>query len=81
MFVANGAVFKMTGGEIKNNTIKALSESVKSYGVGGGIAAMADFDSGSYDITARVEITGGSIEGNKATLGGGRHCSLRNAPV
>ena len=71
VFVANGAVFKMTGGEIKNNTINALSESVKSYGVGGGIAAMADFDSGSYDITARVEITGGSIEGNKATLGGG----------
>lgn len=69
VFVSNGAVFKMNGGEIKNNTISTQDESVKSYGVGGGIAVMASMDS--LDITARVEITGGTIEGNKATLGGG----------
>lgn len=69
VFVSNGAVFKMTGGEIKNNTISSKSESVKSYGVGGGIAVLAKMYS--LDITARVEITGGTIEGNRATLGGG----------
>ncbi len=72
VFVSNGAVFKMTGGEIKNNTISAQNGSTTSYGVGGGIAVMANSDSYDiYDITARVEITGGTIEGNKATLGGG----------
>ena len=72
VFVSNGAVFKMTGGEIKNNTISAQNGSTMSYGVGGGIAVMANPDSYDiYDITARVEITGGTIEGNKATLGGG----------
>ena len=72
VFVSNGAVFKMTGGEIKNNTISAQSGRYTSYGVGGGIAVMANPDSYDiYDITARVEITGGTIEGNKATLGGG----------
>ena len=69
VFVSNGAVFKMNGGEIKNNTISTQDESVKSYGVGGGIAVLANMDS--LDITARVEVTGGTIEGNKATLGGG----------
>ncbi len=69
VFVSNGAVFKMTGGEIKNNTISAKNESTKSYGVGGGIAVLAKMYS--LDITARAEITGGTIEGNKATLGGG----------
>lgn len=40
----------MNGGEIKNNTISTQDESVKSYGVGGGIAVMASMDS--LDITA-----------------------------
>ena len=70
VFVANGAAFTMNGGEIKNNRIEKKTDALfGSYGVGGGIAVMADFDD--YVITARVEITGGTIEGNHATLGGG----------
>ena len=70
VFVSADAVFKMTGGEIKDNYIEAKNETVyKSYGVGGGIAVTGTTKS--YDITARVEITGGIIQGNHATLGGG----------
>ena len=70
VFVSNGAVFKMTGGEIKDNYIEAKNETVwKSYGVGGGIAVTGS--ARNYDITAHVEITGGIIQGNHATLGGG----------
>lgn len=65
VFVTNGAYFKMNGGEIKNNIIKG-----GEYGAGGGIALLSNNDY-SFNITSRVEINGGSIEGNKATFGGG----------